>query len=155
PKEKPAPIIGRHGYASGWKVEGGGGPGALVDPRRPKAGPGNVHDFWAWGPDEVWAILPNGGLTHFDGKRWSPGGAPIALRAAAARAADDVWALTADSSLLHYDGRDWRSAHLSGASTRNPIALAASGENDLWVLTERELLHGDGKRWVTVTSGPL
>ena len=154
PKEKPAPIVGRHGYASGWKLDSGGGPGALVDPRRPKASPGNVRDFWALGPDDVWAISPNGALTHFDGKRWSRGDDPSELRAVAARAADDVWAITSDSSLLHYDGRDWRAARLSGASSLRPVAIAAPGENDLWVLTERELLHLDAKRWVTITAGP-
>lgn len=154
PKEKPAPIVGRHGYASGWKVEGGSGPGALVDPRRPKASPGNVRDFWAWGLDEVWAILPSGALTHFDGQRWSRGDDPNELHAVAARAADDIWALTSDSSLLHDDGRDWRSTRPSGASGQYPVAIATPAVNEVWVLLTGELIHVEGKRWATVALGP-
>ncbi len=161
PKKKPAPIIGRHGYAGGWKLAldwGGGGIGPLVDPRRPKAGPGDVRDFWAWGPDEVWAISKDGSLMHFDGKRWSRGDDPVSLRAVAARAADDVWAIGADESLLHFDGHDWRSSRLSGISNRSLLAIAApatqGADRELWVLTRTDLLHFDGKRWASIVAGP-
>jgi hypothetical protein len=158
PKEKPGAIVGRHGRASGWRLAlewGGGGAGPLVDPRRPKAGPGDVRDFWAFGPDDVWAIGVRGGLMHFDGTRWSRGDDPIALSAVAARAADDVWAVGADETLLHFDGHDWRSWRIPGAGGHRSIAVAAPALNDVFVLKASEqLLRFDGKRWTSVISKP-
>ncbi len=157
PKQKPAAIVGRHGYASGWKLAlgwGGGGRGRLDDPRRPKASPGDVRDFWAWGPDDVWAISKDGELTHFDGERWSRGDDPVSLRSVAARAADDIWAIGSDASLLHYDGRDWRASRFPGKNALTPVALAAPAASDVWVLTQKELLRFDGKRWAIVVASP-
>jgi len=157
PKQKPAPIVGRHGYASGWKLTldwGGGGIGPLVDPHRPNTSPGDARDFWAWGPDDVWAISKDGGLMHFDGKRWSRGDAPVALRAVAARAIDDVWAVGSHASLLHYDGRRWQSSPLPRPGGSVPVAIAVPAANEVWVLTGRELLRIDGKRWTTVVASP-
>ena len=160
PKQKPAPIVGRHGFASGWKLArewGGGDGGQLKDPRGNAAAIGGVRDFWAAGPEDVWAIAANGALAHFDGQRWSQGDEPLSLRAVAARAADDVWAVGAPSTLLHFDGHDWRSWRLPGSSSNYPIAVAALAARpsiDVWVLTSGELLHFDGKRWTSVASKP-
>ena len=147
--------------ATGARADGGlrssggsGGAGDLVDPRRPKAGPGNVRDFWAFGADDVWAIGTDGTLTHFDGQRWSRGDEPIPLRAVAARAADDVWAVASQQTLLHFDGRDWRSWRLPGSAGPYPIAVASPAPNDVWVLTSAELLRFDGQRWTHVAANP-
>jgi hypothetical protein len=161
PKQKPTAIVGRHGYASGWKLAlgwGGDGIGSLADSRRPKeatALKGGARDFWAWGPDDVWAIGKDGMLRHFDGKRWSRGDDPVALRAVAARAADDIWAVGSEPSVMHFDGQTWRSSPLPG-STALPVAIAAPAApaTDVWVMTERELLRFDGKRWASLLTSP-
>ena len=157
PRQKPAAIVGRHGRASGWKLArewGGGGAGRLMDPRGNQASIGDVRDFWAFGPEDVWAIGANGALTHFDGSRWSRGDDPVALRAVAVRAGDDVWAIGAEATLLHFDGRDWRSWRLPGTASRYPVAVAAPAPGDVWVLTPSELMRFDGKRWTNVLSKP-
>jgi hypothetical protein len=160
PKQKPAAIVGRHGYASGWKLAldwGSGGMGTLVHPSPKIEDPGAARDFWAWSGDEVWAISKDGALRHFDGKGWSRGDDPVYLRAVAARAADDIWAIAQESAVLHFDGRVWRSSRLPGAATQYPVAIAAptapsQGADEVWVLTARELLRFDGTRWTTVVA---
>ena len=157
PKQKRAAIVGRHGHGSGWKLDlswAGGGSGPLVDARRPNARLPNATDFWAWGPDEVWALTVGSGLAHFDGRRWSRGDDPVTLVAVAARAADDVWAVGLKSTLLHFDGRTWRSSRLPGSGRHSPLAMAVSGTDDVWVLTGGELMRFDGQRWATVLSSP-
>jgi hypothetical protein len=160
PKQKPSAIVGRHGYASGWKLDlgwGDGGMGALVHPGVKIEGPGTVRDFWAWSRDEVWAISKDGALRHFDGKRWSSGEDPVYPRGVAARAPDDIWAVAQGPTVLHFDGRVWRSSRLPGSVYQSPVAIAAPAgsaqqKNDVWVLTERELLRFDGTRWTTVVA---
>jgi hypothetical protein len=155
PKQKPAPIIGRHGFASGWKLEiewAGGGAGRLSNPSRPQLGVTDVRDFWASGPDDVWAITKDGALTHFDGKRWSRGDEPNEVRAVAARAADDVWAITWSGTLLRWDGRSWRPWRLPAGANPSATALAAPASSDVWVTAGSDLLRFDGSRWTTVAT---
>jgi hypothetical protein len=68
PRQAPPPRLGRHGFAGGWRAN----PYGLAHPARP-APPGaktSPSDFWAFGPDDVWAVLI-GALSHFDGQRWT------------------------------------------------------------------------------------
>jgi len=74
PREKLPNRRGRHGYAGGWRL---GKDLALTHPARPsppsETGQKNarrVHDFWAFGPDDVWAATRSG-LLHFDGRTWN------------------------------------------------------------------------------------
>jgi hypothetical protein len=65
---------GRHGFAGAWRL---GKDQALTHPGRPsppsepgQKGARRVHDFWAFGTDDVWAAVRTG-LLHFDGHTWT------------------------------------------------------------------------------------
>jgi hypothetical protein len=155
PRQAPAKIVGRHGFASGWRLEitwGGGGAGRLVDPRRSPLALDDARDFWAAGADDVWAITKDSALAHFDGQRWSHGDEPLEIRGVAARAADDVWAVGSGPVLLHWDGRGWRSWRMPVSAGQYPVAIATAAANDVWVLGERAILRFDGSRWSTVAA---
>jgi hypothetical protein len=65
---------GRHGFAGGWRLDK---EQTLSHPECPSPPPEagqktarRVHDFWAFGTDDVWAATRSV-LLHFDGHAWS------------------------------------------------------------------------------------
>ena len=74
PREKLPNRRGRHGFAGGWTLVDDQ---ALTHPTHPSP-PADadqkharrVRDFWAFGPDDVWAAVRTG-LLHFDGRAWT------------------------------------------------------------------------------------
>src|SRR6185436_3009039 len=126
PRGKPAPRRGLHGAASGWRLTAGGG-GDLARPGSPSLS--ETSDFWAFGPNDLWAIQ-GGGLKHFDGRAW--GGAPEnpGPRAAAARSPTDLWVVAEGwprdhHELWHFDGTRWSSLPVPRGDREALVDLAA------------------------------
>lgn len=74
PREKLPNRRGRHGYAGGWRLDSDH---ALTHASRPSPPPEpgqktarRVHDFWAFGTDDLWAATRSA-LLHFDGRTWN------------------------------------------------------------------------------------
>jgi hypothetical protein len=152
PAGKPAPMVGRHGHAGGWRmekpvVEGADGVLSHATYSPADKSPLRVTDFWAFGPEDVWAIDGDGRLARFDGRSWTRGDAPVRITAVAARGPDDVWAVATPAALLHFDGRSWQAWPIRAAVTESPVAIAAPAPNDVWVATSSRILRFDGRSW--------
>jgi hypothetical protein len=152
PRGKPAPMVGRHGTASGWRLQidwGSGTPGTLLHAThaaRAEEAP-RARDFWAFGADDVWAVGGDGALSHFDGRRWEKADLPLQIKDVAARAPDDIWAAAYPSTLLHYDGRTWHASPIPGNGNVDPVAIGIAAPHDVWVLAGNRILRFDGLRW--------
>jgi hypothetical protein len=151
PAQKPPPRRGLHGAATGWRLTLGGGEGALERAGSPSL-PG-TNDFWAFGPDDVWAIEGDG-LRHFNGRAWTPTESPLP-HAAAARSPTDLWvavdAFALDHhQLWHFDGTRWSASSVLRGDREALVALAAPVGGDVWLLTTSRLRRYDGRSWTTV-----
>jgi hypothetical protein len=153
PRQKPAPRRGLHGAAGGWRLTVDGGEGALQRAGSPTLV--RTRDFWAFGPDDVWAIQA-GILRHFDGRSWGAGVDNAYPLAVAARSPADLW-MAADGptsqtfELWHFDGTRWSSSTVPRGEHEMTVALAAPAGGDVWLLTSSRLRRFDGRRWTTAT----
>jgi hypothetical protein len=169
PRQRPPARSGLHGAPSGWRLIRSGRYGVNLERTGSGSAPvkRDARDFWAFGPDDVWAI--NGGtLDHFDGRAWVTGESRVAPHAVDARSPTDLWVLAgnpsdggAQPSLLHFDGTRWatrplptdpRMQHVANhpCASARMMAVAAPPGGDVWALTSCNLWRFDGRRFTEV-----
>jgi hypothetical protein len=155
PSGRPAPLVGRHGIADGWRLQidwGSGTAGTMLHATlaaRADQAP-RARDFWAFGAADVWTLGTDGALAHFDGKRWEQGDLPVKIKGVAGLASDDVWAVASPSTLLHHDGRRWQASPIPGNANVDPSAIGVAAPHDIWVLAGARILRFDRERWTEV-----
>jgi hypothetical protein len=155
PRQKPGPRRGLHGAASGWrlvrderKLERVSGPG------RPPVASREAEDFWAFGPDDLWAVR-HGRLEHFDGHGWTESDDNPQPQGVAARSPADVWVVAGSSgggtgALLHFDGARWVTRPLPRDERGKNVDVAAPAGGDVWALGGCQLWRFDGRRFIAV-----
>jgi len=136
--------------------------------------PAKVNAIGGTGPEDVWLVGGNAGLTsahaaHYDGADWTAVAMddlpPVAkfppafeLRSLYVAAVDDVWFSTdlLEAPLIHYDGHSfsWGRAPLVDTVSARILCLAGRGPLDVWAAGEGgTVLHYDGA-WHDVSLGP-
>ena len=139
-----------------WRASGAGAaPASSMDPRGNQASIGDVRDFWAFGPEDVWAIGANGALTHFDGSalvtRRRSGCAACGRRARGRRRLGDRSRRRRCCTSMGATG-----GH--GACPERPAAIRSPLPRPRQATSgcsrPVELMRFDGKRWTNVLSKP-
>ncbi|MET9904442.1 hypothetical protein [Streptomyces sp. NPDC006446] len=103
----------------------------------PNPPPGNVGDFEAKGPDDVWALTDERAARHWDGTRWTTTRLPYGASDLAVVGRDDVWAVGSRSTgpgtelgsgerysqpaSMHWDGASWKPVETPQARFEEPI----------------------------------
>ncbi|MFE7795046.1 hypothetical protein [Streptomyces sp. NPDC057460] len=103
----------------------------------PNPPPGNVGDFEAAGPDDIWALNGEQTAVHWDGARWNTTRLPYGTSDLAVVGPDDVWAVGSRSTgpgtelgygerysqpvSMHWDGTFWKSVKTPQARFEEPI----------------------------------
>lgn len=129
---------------------------------------GSNYAVWGTAKDDVWA--GGVGLSHFDGRSWTPVPSPTSfcIRGLSGSSSRDIWAVATDgrpilqdsaltnskkSEILHWDGTAWsRVLSIEGELT----AITASGANDAWAVGHKMpsgsgtvgfIMRWDGTTW--------
>lgn len=103
----------------------------------PNPPPGNVGDFEAKRPDDVWALTDELTAQHWDGTRWTTTRLPYGASDLAVVGRDDVWAVGSRSTgpgtelgygerysqpaSMHWDGTSWKSVETPQVRFEKPI----------------------------------
>jgi hypothetical protein len=111
---------------------------------------------WGSGPADVYAVGPNNigdqTVVHWDGQSWnsvfSTGFPGTSLYCAWGSGPNDVYAVGAMGTIVHWDGKTWRSM-ISGTA-EDLISVSGSGPGDVFVASQRLLLHLREGVWETV-----
>ncbi|MGW7054794.1 hypothetical protein [Streptomyces sp. NPDC054887] len=98
---------------------------------------GQVGDFEAAGPDDIWALTGEQSAQHWDGTRWATTRLPYRASDLAVVATDDVWAVGSRSTgpgtelgygerysqpaSMHWDGTSWKAVETPQARFDEPI----------------------------------
>lgn len=106
----------------------------------PTYNPGYVFSIYAAAEGTVWAGTWGGGVSRFDGKRWSHltrrQGLSGDVVYSIARDASGVFWFGTDRGLARYDGKAWkRIGHAQGLPSEHVYALALAPSGDLWAGT--------------------
>jgi hypothetical protein len=109
-----------------------------------------IHDVWASGPSDVWAVGEGGLLLHFDGERWTEveAGVERRLREIWGATSDDIYVAMESSELLHFDGRNWSPVQ-TGAS-QALMGVTGTSATDVWAVGHAgQVLRFDGQTWTS------
>ncbi|MWA15834.1 hypothetical protein [Streptomyces sp. BA2] len=104
----------------------------------PSPPPGNVGDFEAAGPDDIWALDSERTAQHWDGTRWTTTRLPYGASDLAVVGPDDVWAVGSRSTgpgtqiegsgdgysqpaSMHWDGTSWKAVETPQARFEEPL----------------------------------
>ena len=98
------------------------------------------------GDGHVWAGTWGGGVSRWDGKKWSnltsKDGLAGNIVYAIARDAKGVFWFGTDKGVSRYDGKSWRSfGRKEGLLYDNVYALAAAPNGDVWAATKRGVVR--------------
>ncbi len=114
------------------------------------APPGTVYSLWGSSAQDIWATGDRG-VSHYDGKLWSPIAVPLADSAVWGRASDDVWFLQG-TSVTHFDGTGFQ-VHQPGFS-RNMDSVWGPSATELWFASSLGFItHFDGSTWSNLAMG--
>jgi hypothetical protein len=101
--------------------------------------------------NDLWAGGGSGGISHFDGRKWSntPVDTGGQINAITAIAANDVYAVgLSKAKIYHYDGNAWSSVFTM--TTSGGTEVRALNANDVWVAGVVNLYHWNGSTWSTI-----
>ena len=108
--------------------------------RFPSAPP--ALEIFSGGDDDLWILMNENAVTHFDGKNWglsqSLPSRP-AMKSITGSSRNDVWLSCDQGTLLHWDGTAWTSATLPTSDALG--AMWTPGANRLWVLGKNGALY--------------
>ena len=116
--------------------------GLLTQDGAPSYNPNYVFCVLVAADQSVWAGTWGGGVSRFDGKKWTnytakDGLAGDIVYSMAQDAKGDMWFGTSNG-LTHFNGKTWRSINLhTGLLDNNVYALAVAPNGDIWAGTKR------------------
>jgi hypothetical protein len=105
----------------------------------------------ASGPTDIWALAPTAENTteiwRWNGSAWSTSTLAAQGSAIAVLAPDNAF-VTSGTRIWHWNGSAWSEQVFS---VLDPfIAISATGPNDIFAITARQVVHFDGATWTVI-----
>ncbi len=118
-----------------------------------------LYSLWGANSSDLWIGGEFSILAHYDGVKWALVGdlgstmyPNYHIRKIWGHRTDHLWAVTVTpetgdfpkSQIFYYDGTRWTR---SATSERSVGSLWGPSENDIWALSDKDVLHFDGTAW--------
>lgn len=109
-----------------------------------------LHDVFALGAGDVYAVGDNGTILRRNNNEWiaQDSGTTRNLRGVWAASSSDVWAVGVSGTIVRFDGTVW--TLFAGGGTSDIDAVWGSSANDVWLVGSSRVLHWDGARFTSV-----
>lgn len=94
-----------------------------------------LHDVWAAGANDVFAVGDNGVILRRQNNEWltMASGTTQSLRGVHGTSASNVWAVGLNGTVLHYDGAAW-----------STVAVTASNIDAIWLASANDIFMSGG-----------
>jgi hypothetical protein len=106
-----------------------------------------ASEMWAYSPEDVWLLLTDGSLVHFDGREISRAHPPRGVVSIWGSRPDDLHALELARRIWHYDGTGWTATSLDVVGTAFDEVRGRAADDVFLLGWAGEIAHFDGREW--------